>query len=42
MGLGLPHYAAAGWQITLAMIMAMVVADLVRSLAIIVNYRRNG
>jgi len=42
MGLALPHYAAAGWQITLAAIMAMSVADIVRSLAIIVNYRRNG
>lgn len=42
MGLALPHYAAAGWQITLAAIMVMSVADIVRSLAIIVNYRRNG
>lgn len=42
LGLALPHYAAAGWQITLAAIMAMSVADIVRSLAIIINYRRHG
>ncbi len=42
LGIALPYYAAAGWQITLAAIMAMVAADMVRSLAIVVNYRRNG
>jgi len=42
LGLGLPYYAAVGWQITLAMILAMVAADMVRHIAIIVNYRRHG
>jgi hypothetical protein len=42
LGIALPYYAAAGWQITLAAIMAMVVADMIRSAAIVINYRRNG